>query len=108
MTECNFKEPSMSNQVIRIGVRAIITAGLLSSTVLTTPASAASLFYFKGPTIAQDADGAACYKHKFSGLYQTFKPGDVQFKPEWVFIHNGNCECEGKTGDQCQEPGDQT
>jgi hypothetical protein len=93
----------MSNQVIKIGVRAIITAGLLSSTVLTTPASAA----FKGPTIAQDADGAACYKHKTQGVYQTFKPGDVQFKPEWIFLHNGNCECEGKTGDQCQEPGDQ-
>lgn len=98
----------MSNQVIKIGVRAIITGGLLSSPVLTAPASATSLFYFKGPTVAQDADGAACYKHKTQGVYQTFKPGDVQFKPEWIFIHNGTCDCERKTGDVCQEPGDQT
>jgi hypothetical protein len=48
----------------------------------------------------------ACYKHKFSGVYKTFRPGDVMFKPDWVFIHNGPCDCEGKSGDECQEPGD--
>ena len=25
-----------------------------------------------------------------------------------IFIYNGTCDCEGKTGDVCQEPGDQT
>jgi hypothetical protein len=53
-------------------------------------------------------ENKACYKHKFSGLYQTFKPGDVMFKPEWIFLHNGSCKCEGRTGDECQEPGDET
>jgi hypothetical protein len=50
--------------------------------------------------------GAACYRHKTQGEYKTFRPGDVMFKPDWTFIHNGVCECEGKTPDSCIEPGD--
>jgi hypothetical protein len=55
-----------------------------------------------------EANSSACYKQKFSGEYRTFKPFDVMDKLNWIFIHNGPCECEGKTGDQCQEPGDET
>jgi hypothetical protein len=51
-------------------------------------------------------DGPACYRGRSTGIYKTFRPGDVMFKPDWIFIHNGTCECEGKSADQCQEPGD--
>jgi hypothetical protein len=57
--------------------------------------------------LAQDAGGPSCYAHKFSGLYKTFAPGDFTFVPDWRLVHPGNCQlCEGKTGDVCQEPGD--
>ena len=59
-------------------------------------------------TPVQDLSGPACYKHKFSGMYKTFRPGDVQAPTiDWCFIHNGDCSCDGKTGDVCQEPGDE-
>src|SRR5215472_12875880 len=55
----------------------------------------------------QNLDGPACYKHKTQGVYQTFRPGDPMSPTiEWCWIHNGTCSCDGKTGDVCQEPGD--
>jgi hypothetical protein len=49
----------------------------------------------------------ACFRNKFNGLYKTFNKGDLAFPiNEWVRIHDGTCECEGKTADECQEPGD--
>lgn len=51
--------------------------------------------------------GEACYRALTQGVYKTFRPGDVMFKPDWVFIHNGPCQCEGKTADVCSEPGDE-
>ncbi len=49
----------------------------------------------------------ACYRELSGGTYRTFRPGDYMFKKAWVFIHNGDCECEGKTAvDGCAEPGD--
>jgi hypothetical protein len=57
--------------------------------------------------IQNSLSGPACYKHKFSGMYKTFRPGDVQAPNiDWCFIHNEECRCEGQTGDVCQEPGD--
>jgi hypothetical protein len=59
-----------------------------------------------GSKVAQNADGPSCYCHKFSGLYKTFSPGDFTFVPDWRFVHRDACQCEGQTGDVCQEPGD--
>jgi len=42
----------MSNSVMRNGIRGVLVACVLSITAYSTPASAASLFYFKGPTKA--------------------------------------------------------
>ena len=57
--------------------------------------------------VQDSLNGPACYKHKFSGMYKTFRPGDVQAPTiDWCFIHNGDCQCDGQTGDVCQEPGD--
>ena len=42
----------MSNSVMRNGIRGVLVACVLSTTAYSTPASAASLFYFKGPTKA--------------------------------------------------------
>jgi hypothetical protein len=51
--------------------------------------------------------GAACFRNKTQGFYKTFRPGDFMLKTEWVKIHNGPCQCEGKFADECQEPGDE-
>jgi len=42
----------MSNPAVRSGIGGLLIACSLSITALWTPASAASLFYFKGPTKA--------------------------------------------------------
>ncbi len=52
------------------------------------------------------ANESGCFRHRFSGLYKIFNRGDFGIRVEWVFIHNGPCECEGQTMDQCVEPGD--
>ncbi len=49
-----------------------------------------------------------CYRRKFDGQYKTFYPSDFAFRAEWIFIHSGQCECEGKiAGLECLEPGDE-
>ena len=42
----------MSNLILRNGIRGALVASVLSIAASSTPASAASLFYFKGPTKA--------------------------------------------------------
>jgi hypothetical protein len=62
------------------------------------------------PTVVQPeplADGLSCFREKTVGVYKTFKKGALKPAEEtWIFIHDGPCQCEGKTGDVCQEPGD--
>jgi hypothetical protein len=46
-----------------------------------------------------------CYYQRTSGTYQnqvSGLPGDR----DWRFIHDGKCQCEGKTQFECCEPGD--
>jgi hypothetical protein len=90
----------------KLGARQI--PGLLAA--LAAPALARAIGGAGALTITPIQDslsGPACYKHKFSGMYKTFRPGDVQAPTiDWCFIHNGDCQCEGQTGDVCQEPGD--
>jgi hypothetical protein len=47
-----------------------------------------------------------CYRSKFNGVYQTVFGFVALFSPDLIFIHQGECQCEGKTGIECQEPGD--
>jgi hypothetical protein len=53
------------------------------------------------------AKGPACFRNKFSNIYKTFNRGDITFPvQDWVFIHQGPCECEGSSPPDCIEPGD--
>jgi len=47
-----------------------------------------------------------CARNITSGVYRTWKRNDPSFKRDWKLIHDGPCQCEGKTADECQEPGD--
>jgi hypothetical protein len=51
-TNVIFKEVPMSNPTVRIPVRGALLGLAVSVAALSMPASAASLFYFKGPTKA--------------------------------------------------------
>jgi hypothetical protein len=85
---------------------ALAMASVVIGMGLIMPAHAGNM-PSSGLKVTQDAGASACYVHKFSGLYKTFKPGDVQAPTfDWRWIHNGDCQCDGKTGDVCQEPGD--
>ena len=60
------------------------------------------------PESAEPLDsGPACFKHRFSGEYKTFSPGDFAFTVrDWTRVHAGPCQCEGQSPPECIEPGD--